>query len=186
MSKRSDQKKWTTISHYYLCNGRRSHLKKDKMVRVSECIKDSNSNIFVDIREFDCCKPSKKGICFTLDEFKHILRAVRVRGRNLSFGAGKREVSIEWINNSIIINLKTAFKRTIYNINHRELRALVNKFRFVQRDLDRFGLWNSYNSIHNIKEKDIDSMEIDTKIEKSLTSKEEIDIDDDGILEVEL
>lgn len=160
-------------------------MKKDKMVRVSECTKDGNSNIFVDIREFNCCRPSKKGICFTLDEFKQFLRAVRVRGRNLRFGAGEREVSIEWTNNGIIINLKTAFKRTIYNINHRELRALVNKFRYVQRDLDQFDLWKCHNSIHKIKEKYIDSMEIDSKIEKLTTSEEEIDIDD-GIVEVEL
>jgi hypothetical protein len=182
MSKRSHQKKWTTISHYYLCNARRRPLKKDKMVRVSECIKDGDSKIFVDIREFDCCRPSKKGICFTLDEFKQFLRAVRVRGRNLSFRTGERKASIEWIYNGIIINLKTGFKRTIYNINHQELRALVNKFRFVQRDLDQFDLRKCYNSMHNIKEKDIDPM----KIEKLLTREEEMDIDNDGIVEVEL
>lgn len=186
MSKRSDHKKWTTISHYYLCSGRRSHLKKSKMVRVSECIKDGNSNIFVDIREFDCCRPSKKGICFTLDEFKHLLSVVRIRGRNSNFGAGERKVSIEWINNGIIINLKTGLKRTIYNINHRELRALVNKFRFVQRDLDQFDLWKYYNSSHNIKDKDINPMEVDSKIEKLLPSEDETDIDDNGIVEVEL
>jgi hypothetical protein len=182
MSKRSNQKKWTTISHYHLSNGRRNRLKNNKMVRISECTKDGISNIFVDIREFDCCRPSKKGICFTLDEFKHLLRVVRVRGRNSNFGAGERKVSIEWMNNGIIINLKTAFKRTIYNIDHRELRSLVNKFRFVQRDLDHFDLWKCRNS----KVNDIDPMEIDSKTEKLLASEDETDIDDNGIVEVEL
>lgn len=179
MSKRSDNKKWTTISHYYLRNGRRSHMKRNKVVRISECTKDSISKIFVDIREFDCCRPSKKGICFTLDEFKHLLSVVKVRGRNSNFGTGERKVFIEWMNNDIIINLKTSFKRKIYNINHRELRALVNKFRFVQRDLDQYDLWKCRNS-------KVDPMEIDSKIEKLPVGEDEVDIDDNGIIDIEL
>jgi hypothetical protein len=117
---------------------KKSCLKKKKVVRLSKCIRNSKTEVFVDIRDFIGQRAMKNGICITFREFEWFMSEIRVRNRKVTFNNGQREEYIDcnsWSGQDCIIYLMTPSKTSVYKLNGKEFYILKKSYRNIKCDI---------------------------------------------------
>jgi len=191
MSRARFNKKWTTIAHYTLDSEpfhiRASRLKKKKVIRLMKCIRKSETEGFVDIRDFIGQRAMKNGICLTLREFEWLMSEIRVRNRKVTFYSGQREVYIDcnsWSGQDYIIYLITPSKTSVYKLNGKELYILKKSYRNIKSDIKENNLNDNDSQVkENEKDDEIESYEesLNSNSAESESSDIELEFDDEII-----
>jgi len=203
---RKDVRKWETISYYTLASRsvKGEYPKFAKRLRVSKRIINSKQKIFIDIRDFNGERSLRKGICFSLEEFKWFMSEIRVKNRKVWFKKGEREIFIDcynWSGKDYIISLITDSKSTIYTLDRKELYFLAKYYKFIKKDIrDMQILFNEprtllgkspegHDDTHSVSESDY--MEINAeKISKQDSYRYSVDEVDneiyDNIVDIDL
>ncbi len=157
------------------------------MVRLSKCIRNSKTEVFVDIRDFIGQRAMKNGICLTFRVFEWFMSEIRVRNRKVTFNYGQREVYIDcssWSGQDYIIYLMTPSKTSVYKLNGKELYILKKSYWNIKSDIKENNLKS--NKSHGKEDEKDDEIESyceseDSDSAKSASSHVELVFDDEII-----